>query len=172
MNRPYSYRDDPSVPAFKDDRPIIIFDGHCALCSRFARFVLRHDRRAVFRLMAAQSSLGQALYRHYQQDPVNFETNVLLDQGRAWFKSAGTIRMFVLLGFPWAVAAVLRIVPRTWLDRAYELIARNRLRWFGSSAVCFVADPAHRDRFLVSRRMSFDVSCKDFNAQQPWRERC
>ena len=148
MNSRYSYRADPSVPAFEDDRPIIIFDGHCVLCSRFARFVLRHDRRAVFRLIAAQSPLGQALYRHYRLDPVNFETNVLLDGGRAWFKSAGTIRMFVRLGFPWALAAVLRVVPRPLLDRLYELVARNRLRWFGASAVCFVADPAHRDRFL------------------------
>ncbi len=148
MKRPYSYRDDPSVPAFNDDRPIIIFDGHCVLCSRFARFVLRHDSRAVFRLMAAQSPLGQALYRHYQLDPVNFETNVLLDRGRAWFKSAGTIRMFVELGMPWSCAAALRLVPRPLLDWLYEVVARNRLRWFGSSTVCFVADPAHRDRFL------------------------
>ncbi len=148
LNPPYSYRNDPSVPMFEDDRPIIIFDGHCVLCSRFARFVLRHDRRAVFRLMAAQSLPGQALYRHYGLDPVNFETNVLLDDGRAWFKSAGTIRMFVKLGFPWALAALLRVVPRSLLDRLYEVVARNRIRWFGASTVCFVADPAHRERFL------------------------
>jgi predicted DCC family thiol-disulfide oxidoreductase YuxK len=144
----YSYRDDPLVPAFADDRPIIIFDGHCVLCSRFARFVLRHDQRAVFRLMAAQSPLGQALYRHYRLDPVNFETNVLLDGGRAWFKSAGSIRMFVKLGMPWALVGVLRAVPRPLLDRLYEVVARNRLRWFGASAVCFVPDAALRDRFL------------------------
>ena len=104
LNPPYSYRNDPTVPAFEDDRPIIVFDGHCVLCSRFARFVLRHDRRAVFRLMAAQSPLGQALYRHYRLDPVNFETNLLIDGGRAWSQSAGTIRMFVKLGFPWTLA--------------------------------------------------------------------
>jgi predicted DCC family thiol-disulfide oxidoreductase YuxK len=148
LNRLYSYRSDPSVPAFEDDRPIIIFDGHCVLCSRFARFVLQHDHRAVFRLMAAQSPLGQALYRHYQLDPVNFETNVLLDGGRAWFKSAGSIRMFVKLGLPWTLVGLLRVVPRPLLDRLYEVVARNRLRWFGASTVCFVADPAHRDRFL------------------------
>lgn len=98
--------------------------------------------------MAAQSPLGQALYRHYRLDPVNFETNVLLDEGRAWFKSAGSIRMFVKLGWPWALMGSLRIVPRPLLDRLYEVVARNRLRWFGASAVCFVADSAHRDRFL------------------------
>jgi predicted DCC family thiol-disulfide oxidoreductase YuxK len=145
---PFSYRSDPSVPAFADDRPVIIFDGHCVLCSRFARFVLRHDHRAVFRLMAAQSPLGQALYRHYGLDPVNFETNVLLDGGRAWFKSAGSIRMFVKLGLPWTLVGLLRVVPRPLLDRLYEVVARNRFRWFGASSVCFVADPAHSDRFL------------------------
>lgn len=144
----YSYRTDPSVPAFKDDRPIIIFDGHCVLCSRFARFVLRHDQQAAFRMMAAQSPLGQALYRHYRLDPVNFETNVLVDRGRAWFKSEGTIRIFVKLGFPWSLAVALRVIPRPLLDRLYELVARNRLRWFGASELCFVADPVHRDRFL------------------------
>ncbi len=56
--QPYSYRGDPDVPAFPDDRPIIIFDGHCALCSGFARFVLKHDRRATFRLIAGQTLLG------------------------------------------------------------------------------------------------------------------
>jgi predicted DCC family thiol-disulfide oxidoreductase YuxK len=97
--------------------------------------------------MAAQSSLGQALYRHYNLDPVSFETNVLLENGRAWFKSAGTIRIFTLLGWPWSLARILRAVPRTLLDRLYNVVARNRLRWFGSQS-CFLMDPAHKDRFL------------------------
>lgn len=144
----YSYRRDPSIPGFPDDRPIIIFDGHCVLCSRFARFVLRHDRREVFRLMAAQTPIGQSIYRHFHLDPVQFETNILLENGQAWFKSAGTVRMFEHLGFPWSLCGALRVVPRPWLDRIYNLIARNRLRWFGSQAICFLADPVHRDRFI------------------------
>jgi predicted DCC family thiol-disulfide oxidoreductase YuxK len=146
--RDFSYRDDPSVPSFPDDRPIIIFDGHCVLCSRFARFVLRNDRRAVFRLMTAQSPLGQAIYRHLSLDPAEFETNVLLEDGRAWFKSAGTIRMFAYLGFPWSLAMALRLIPSGMLDRLYDVVARNRLRWFGSQSICFPADPSQKDRFL------------------------
>ena len=61
MNSAYSYRADPAVPDFPDDRPIIVFDGYCALCSGWARFVLRHDRRERYRLLAAQSPLGRAL---------------------------------------------------------------------------------------------------------------
>ncbi len=51
--------------------------------------------------------------------------------GQAWFKSAGAIRMFTQLKFPWSLCAVLKIVPALLLDRLYDLIARNRLRWFG-----------------------------------------
>jgi predicted DCC family thiol-disulfide oxidoreductase YuxK len=143
-----NYRARAGAPTFPEDRPIVIFDGHCVLCSRFARFLLKHDRRARFRLMAAQSPLGQAIFRHLGLDPVRFETNVLLDQGYAWFKSDGTIRMFVLLGFPWSVLAVLRLLPRSLLDRLYDWIARNRLKWFGTQSVCYLADPAQADRFL------------------------
>lgn len=142
----YSYRKDPSVPAFPGDRPIVIFDGNSVLCLRFARFVLRHDRRVVFRLMAAQTSVGQALYRHLHLDPAQFETNVLLEGGQAWCRSAGTIRMFVHLGFPWSLCGVLSVLPQPWLDRLYDLIACNRLRWFGSQSGCFLADPGNWDR--------------------------
>ncbi len=148
QRKAYSYRGDPAIPDFPDDRPIIIFDGHCVLCSGFARFIIRHDRRAVFRLLAAQTPLGQAIYRHLNLDPIRFETNVLVQNGRFWIKSDGSIRMFALLGFPWSMALLLRVVPRTLLDWLYDWVARNRLRWFGSQSTCFLGDPADRDRFL------------------------
>jgi predicted DCC family thiol-disulfide oxidoreductase YuxK len=147
-NTAFSYRRDPSVPRFPDDRPIIIFDGNCVMCSGFARFVLRHDHRPVFRLMAAQSPLGQALYRHYCLDPVNFETNVLLENGRAWLKSTGAIRIMARLGFPWCLLGIFKLVPPAVRDRLYNIVARNRLRWFGSRSTCFLPDPADADRFL------------------------
>jgi len=53
MPTPSSYRTDPAAPSFPDDRPIIVFDGHCVLCSRFARLVLRRDRAGRFRLLPA-----------------------------------------------------------------------------------------------------------------------
>jgi predicted DCC family thiol-disulfide oxidoreductase YuxK len=65
----YSYRNDPGVPKFPDDRPIIVFDGYCVLCSGWVSFILRHDRRATYRLLPAQSPVGHALYVHYGLDP-------------------------------------------------------------------------------------------------------
>jgi predicted DCC family thiol-disulfide oxidoreductase YuxK len=145
----FSYRTDPAVPAFPDDRPILIFDGHCILCSGFAQFILRTDRRRRFRLMAAQTPLGEALYRHLGLDPCDYETNILIEDGQAWLKSEGSIRIFERLGWPWSLMSVGRVLPRPVRDRLYEIVARNRLRWFGRRESCYLPDPSEADRFIA-----------------------
>jgi predicted DCC family thiol-disulfide oxidoreductase YuxK len=149
LGEPYSYRHDPGVPHFSDDRPVVIFDGYCAMCSGWARFVLRHDRRDAYRLLPAQSDLGRALYVHYGLDPLNFETNILLEAGAASFKSEASLRIAEGLGFPWSLATIFRILPRDLRDRFYDVLARNRLRIFGKRQLCYVSDPRYADRFLA-----------------------
>jgi predicted DCC family thiol-disulfide oxidoreductase YuxK len=144
----YSYRDDPAVPPFPDDKPIIIFDGYCAFCSGWVQFVLRHDVTGVYRLLPAQSVLGKALYVHYGQNHMDYETNMLVAGGKAWLKSDGTIRMAQGLGFPWNMAVVLRIIPEQIRDRIYSWVARNRLKWFGERKSCFAPTGEFRHRFL------------------------
>ena len=150
MREAYSYRNDPAVPKFPDGRPIIIFDGYCALCSGWARFVLKHDPDGKFRLLAAQSPLGHALYVHYGLDPKDYETNILVTEGLAYFKSEGSIRMAELLGFPWSwIGKAFRILPLPVRDRLYEFIARNRLRFFGKRETCYLPEQRYADRFLA-----------------------
>jgi predicted DCC family thiol-disulfide oxidoreductase YuxK len=147
-SKPYSYRYDPSVPDFADDRPIIVFDGECVLCSHWAQFVIRHDPLKKFRLLAAQSPLGGALYRHYGLNPFDYETNILIADGIAWYKSEGSIRMFEGLGAPWSWVRVFRVMPLSVRDRAYGLIARNRFRLFGRRDTCFMPTPEIAERFV------------------------
>ena len=149
VREPFSYRSDHTVPAFPYERPIIIFDGKCVLCSRFANFILRTDRRRRFRLLAAQTPIGTALYTHLGLDPANYESFVLLEDGRASFKSEAALRIFRQLGFPWSLAAIGWIVPRLVRDPLYDIIARNRLRWFGTRETCYLPDPSEADRFIA-----------------------
>ncbi|MCW0000350.1 thiol-disulfide oxidoreductase DCC family protein [Pararhizobium sp. YC-54] len=150
QHRPaYSYRGDPAVPAFADDHPVIVFDGECIFCSGWVNFVLRHDRQGRYRFMTAQSPLGAALYQHYGLDSRNYETNILIEDGVAYLKSEGSLRMAAGLGFPWILASVLRVIPRALRDPLYELVARNRYRIAGRHKTCFVPTPEHRARFLA-----------------------
>jgi predicted DCC family thiol-disulfide oxidoreductase YuxK len=147
-HEPYSYRNDPAVPKFPDDRPILIFDGVCVLCSRSANLVIRHDKNDKFRLLAAQSPIGQALYKHYGLNHTDFDTMILLSDGLPWFKSESVIRTAESLGFPWSSAKLLRIFPRLIRDRFYAWVARNRFRIFGKHEACYLPSAEKRSRFL------------------------
>jgi predicted DCC family thiol-disulfide oxidoreductase YuxK len=46
------------------------------------------------------------------------------------------------------MAVLGKAVPRSLRDRLYDIIARNRLRWFGRRQACFLPDPQYADRFL------------------------
>jgi predicted DCC family thiol-disulfide oxidoreductase YuxK len=110
--------------------------------------VLRHDPAGKVRLLRAQAPLGRALYVHYGLDPDDYETNILLAEGTAWFKSEGSIRMAEGLGMPWSFAAAFRVLPRTLRDGLYDLVARNRLRLFGKRETCYIPDRGTEQRFL------------------------
>jgi predicted DCC family thiol-disulfide oxidoreductase YuxK len=137
------------VPPFSDDRPIFIFDAHCVLCSRWVEVMLRYDRTGRYRLLSAQSSLGRALYVHYGLDAENFDTNILMVDGVALFKAAGTIRLAVSLGFPWSLAGILRVLPGRLADTLYDWLARNRFRMFGRREKCYLPRAVDRDRFIA-----------------------
>jgi predicted DCC family thiol-disulfide oxidoreductase YuxK len=145
----YSYRNDPAVPDFPDDKPIIVFDGECVFCSGWVQFALKQDKAEHYRFLAAQTPLGAALYRHYGLDDRDYETNILIEGGRAFFKSDGSIRMVSGLGFPWSMVKIFRLLPRGLADRLYEFVARNRLRIGGSRQSCMVPTPEYRRRFIA-----------------------
>ena len=52
------------------------------------------------------------------------------------------------LGWPWSLASCMRILPRPVRDRLYAFVARNRLRFFGRRATCYVPNAGDEDRFL------------------------
>ena len=131
---PYSFRDDPSVPAFDHTRPLFVFDGVCVLCSTGAAFIMRHDRDGRVDLAPAQSPLGQALYRHYGL--AMDDTYLFVRDGRAFGKSTGYLELFTVLGGWCWVLGAMAIVPRLVRDWLYDRIASNRYRWFGRTAMC------------------------------------
>ena len=49
--------------------PIYLFDGHCVLCSRAVRYVLRHEKSPDIRFVAIQSGEGRTLAVKNDVDP-------------------------------------------------------------------------------------------------------
>ena len=145
QREPYSYRRDPEIPEFPDDKPLFVFDGYCVLCSSGASWLMRHGGGKM-RFASAQSPLGGALCRHYDMDPD--KTYLLIANGTASGESTGYLRLCRLLGGPWRLLLVLGLIPRHWRDRAYGVIARNRYRWFGKVDQCAILSDEERSQLL------------------------
>lgn len=130
---PYSYREDLAVPAFPDDRPLVLFDGDCALCSGSARTILKADRAGLFRLAPTQSPLGQALLTHYGVSSDDPATMLLIQDGVAHVRSDAVLAIAAQLPAPYRWAIIGRIVPQFIRDRLYDVVARRRRRFPGST---------------------------------------
>ena len=128
--------------------PVVLFDGVCNFCNRSVNFILDHDARRRFRFAALQSDAGQAVLRHFGLRTDDFDTAVLVERGRAYTKSSAALRIARNLGGWWSLFAVLLAIPPFLRDGAYDLLARNRYRWFGKADNCRVPTPEMRDRFL------------------------
>jgi predicted DCC family thiol-disulfide oxidoreductase YuxK len=145
MTERYTYRDDPAVPAFPDDKPLFLFDGYCVLCSTGVRWLMKHGGDRV-RYASAQSPLGAALFRHYRIDPD--KTYLLIANGIASGESSGYLRLCRLLGGRWRLFLALGVIPRPVRDWAYRLVARHRYRWFGQVDQCALLSDEQKARLL------------------------
>jgi len=127
---------------------VVIFDGECKFCNRWVDFLLRFDRHDVFRFAARQTGAGAAFMRQAGLPECGVGSIILAENGVFLLRSAAVLRMLELLGFPFSIAAVFRLIPATPRDSIYEWFARNRLKWFGRRAVCRLPSEAERHRFL------------------------
>jgi predicted DCC family thiol-disulfide oxidoreductase YuxK len=85
-----------------------------------------------------QSPAGKAILVEYGIDPEDPATFLVLDQGRRFIESDAVIRVISALGGLWRMSNALYIVPKSWRDFLYRLLARNRYRWFGRRSVCYL----------------------------------
>ncbi len=130
------------------DKNVIVFDGECVLCSGFFNLVVRNDKAKAFYFMTAQSKAGELLYAHYGLKPQDYDTNLVILNGRLFERMHGFFEVMQLLGYPWRVINVMRFLPNRFLDWFYYRIARNRYRLFGKRESCLVPDAEVRARFI------------------------
>lgn len=128
--------------------PIVLFDGVCKFCNASVNFLLARDRRGQLRFAALQSPAGQALLARFHLPRDQFASLVLVEGNRCWRRSTAALRIARFLDGPWPLAALLLAVPPFLRDAAYDVLARNRYRWFGQLDSCRVPTPEVRQRFL------------------------
>gem|GEM_PF-5237797 len=70
------------------------------------------------------------------------KTYLVVFGGQPLTKSDATFTIFKTLHAPWRWVTLLSILPRSFRDRFYDLMAKNRYRWFGQKDQCFTSSVA------------------------------
>ena len=72
-----------------------------------------------------------------------------MENGAILQKSRAFMRLVRYLRAPWPWLGAFGFLPAWLLDPLYDLIARNRYRWFGKRALCLVPELGVSERFLT-----------------------
>jgi predicted DCC family thiol-disulfide oxidoreductase YuxK len=132
---------------------LVLYDGVCGLCNRLLQFLLAVDHRAVFDFASLQSATGRAIVERAGGHPDDLNSFFIFANyrtPRARLIAKGEAALFVAgeLGWPWKLTGLMRALPPGWLDRVYDLVARNRYRVFGRYEQCLAPRPEFRNRFV------------------------
>lgn len=130
------------------NKKIILFDGVCNLCSDSVIFIIKHDKKDVFRFAPLQSEIGKKFTEERGIDTKDVDSIVLIDPGNAYFiKSSAALEIAKQLsGYSWM--RIFLYLPEGFRNFVYTIIAKNRYQWFGKKESCMIPTPELKDKFL------------------------
>ncbi len=132
---------------------IVFFDGYCGLCSHSVDFLIERDRDRKLVYSPLQGETARALLNEKQRNDLESVVVVTRDPIRGitaqFSKSDALLFASGKLGPGWsALTGILRVFPRPLRDMVYDLIARNRFKFFGKRESCRLPTTEERKLFL------------------------
>jgi len=133
----------------KQEKALILFDGVCNLCESSVQFILLRDEQAYFQFASLQSDSANKILTQHGLKTSNFDSIVLIENGKIYQRSDAALRIAKQLSGAWKLFYAFIIVPRFIRDAVYNIVAKNRYRWFGKKNECMLPKPEWKHRFLI-----------------------
>lgn len=131
------------------EKKIILFDGVCNLCEASIVYVIKHDKKDIFRFVALQSDLGQAILKHIGINPIHIDSVILYEPGVAYYyKSSAVVEIAKGLSGIFTWFTLFQILPTVFRDYVYDYVAKNRYKWYGKKQECLVPNKEVVSKFL------------------------
>lgn len=132
-----------------ENKKIILFDGVCNLCSNAVQFIIKHDKKDIFRFVALQSDLGKEICTYIGVDQTKIDSIIMYNPGVAYYyKSDAVIEIAEDLGGLYSLMAIFKILPEKLRNYIYDYIAANRYKWYGKKESCMIPTPELKAKFL------------------------
>ncbi len=127
---------------------IILFDGVCNLCNKGVQFIIKRDKKNNFKFASLQSATGQILLQKHQINTKSMDTFVYIEEDKAFIKSTAALKIAKNLKYGWPLLYVFIVVPAYLRNLVYDIVAKNRYRWFGKKNSCMIPSRELKAKFL------------------------
>jgi predicted DCC family thiol-disulfide oxidoreductase YuxK len=127
---------------------IILFDGVCNFCNSSVNFAMDRDPSMKFKFASLQSEQGQFYLKKFNLPVDQMNSLVLVTEERYWMRSDAVLEIARNLKGLWPALYFFKIIPGFIRNPIYDLIARNRYKWFGKREACRLPTAADKARFL------------------------
>jgi len=132
-----------------EHKKLVLFDGVCNLCNASVLYIIKHDKKDMFRFAPLQSEIGNAIVEEHGINTAKVDSIILYSKEKGIrHKSSAALRIAKELGFPRNLSAVFIVVPTFIRNWVYDLIARNRYKWYGKKDECMIPSPELQKKFI------------------------
>jgi predicted DCC family thiol-disulfide oxidoreductase YuxK len=131
-----------------ENKSIIFFDGVCNLCNNSVQFIIKRDKHKRFLYASLQSDAARDILLQFKIKNSGFDSIILLENGKLYQKSTAILKIVKQLNGFWKLNYVFILFPKFFRDFIYDIIAKNRYKWFGKREVCLLPTGDMKLRFL------------------------
>lgn len=128
--------------------PIVFFDGICNLCNTSIQLIIKNDRKNKFLFAQLQSDKVKEFLRQQEEDFSNTDSILLVTPKKIYTKSSAALKIAKDLKGFYPLLYIFYIIPKPIRDVVYDLIAKNRYKWFGKEESCMIPTAALKNKFL------------------------
>lgn len=129
-------------------RHIILYDGECSFCSFWVKFLLKRDKKDLFRFASLQSITG-IYYTEMHNINENIDSVILVNKdGTCLIKTNAIFEILYLLGGLGKFLYGLKVFPRFTRDFFYDIIAKMRYKLFKRKACELPLNINYMNKFL------------------------
>lgn len=131
------------------NKRLILFDGVCNLCNTSVNYIIKYDKKDMFRFVALQSEIGQKIVKEFNIDPKKTDSIILFsEEQKLSYKSTAALKIANHLNFPFNILVVFLIIPPFIRNWVYDYIAKNRYKWYGKRKECMVPTAELKNKFI------------------------
>lgn len=128
--------------------PIVLYDGQCLICDGFVRWIIRRDKKKIFKFSGLGSDKAEyEIIRRQIPMPKN-GTVILLHRDIFQMESDAVISILKMMGLSSFLITFIQIFPKKWRDKIYGWIALHRYRIFKKRNYCPMPSPEEASRFV------------------------